>query len=111
MLEANHVGFFRSDQTMPGRAVCGIMIQMSIDKFVAGFRGMRWGVATARRAELILPDTFGRFAFVPVTSSTYLVCGGEDGELSPAQVLEINRLAVQSAQQYYVARDFARCPL
>ncbi len=28
MLEANHVGFFRSDQTMPGRAVCGIALQM-----------------------------------------------------------------------------------
>lgn len=111
LLEANHIGFFRSDQTMPGRVVCGIQIQMSIDKFVSDFRGIRWGVLTTRRAELILPDTFGRFVFLPVTPITCLVCSGEDGELSLAQILEINRLAVRSAQQYYLARDFARCPL
>ncbi len=84
---------------------------MSIDKFETDFRGIRWGIASARQGELILPDTFGRFSFVPVTPTTYLVCGGEDGELSLAQILEINRLAVQSAQHYYLARDFARCPL
>ena len=110
-LEAKHVGFFRSDQTMPGRAVCGLWIQMFIDKLEADFRGIRWGIASARQGELILPDTFDRFALVPVAPTTYLVCGSGDAELSLAQIVEINRLALQSARHYYVARDFARCPL
>lgn len=111
ILEAKHVGFFRSDQTMPGRSVCGLLIQMSIDKFEANFRGVRWGIASARQGEGILPDTFGRFAVVPVTPTTYFVCGGQDVELSLAQIVEINRLALQSARHYYIARDFGRCPL
>ena len=64
---------------------------MSIDKLEADFRGIRWGIASARQGELILPDTFGHFAFVPVTPTTCLVCGSEDGELSLAQIEEINR--------------------
>lgn len=92
---------------MPGRFVTGVQIQINIFKFEKDFRDAVWGVATAVAGEFLLPDTFGRLAAVPLSPRLLLVGNSEDAELSDVGVRKVNRLALESARDYYIARDFA----
>ena len=110
VLERNWIGYLRTGQMMPGRILSGLQIQMTIQQFEAHFRDTHWGIVVAREGEFVLPDTFGKLAIVPVTPKICLCCGIEGLELSMSEVSKINRQAVQSTQDYCVARDFAMCP-
>jgi hypothetical protein len=109
ILEAKGVAYIRADRKMPGRVLSGSQIQMDIDRFEACYAGLRWGVATAAKGEFILPDTFGQLMAVPVTPTICLVGDHENVEMPPSEVSRFNRLAVQSAKTYFIARDPTHC--
>jgi hypothetical protein len=110
-LEANQVTFIRADQRMPGRFVAGLRIQMGIHQMATGLRGKKWGVARACKCEFIAPDTFGKFAVVPLSPQACLTLDKESRELSRPEVEQVNTLATTSFRKYLIARDFERCPL
>jgi hypothetical protein len=110
ILEANGGAYLCPDRKLPGRVVGGFRIQTDIYRFEARFADLRWGIARAVKGEFILPDTFGQLLAVPVTPTIFLVGGHEDMEVLPSEVSRFNRLAVQSAKVYFVARDPAHCP-
>jgi hypothetical protein len=111
MLERNHIGFFRAHQTMPGRFVSGLQIQIAIDQLETHFRGCHWGVVGASEGEFLVPDTFGVRVAVPLSPTICLFSGCENMELSMREIAKLNRLAVQSAKDYHFARDFNLCPV
>jgi hypothetical protein len=111
ILEGNWGGFFRANQTMPGRFVAGLQIQLAIDQFEAYFQGHHWGVVAAGEGEFLLPDTFGTLVAVPLTPTISLVCDSDNLEIPMPQVAKLNRRAMQSARDFYIARDFSMCPM
>jgi hypothetical protein len=111
ILEKNWGGFIRSDQTMPGRRLTGVQTLRDIDRLAAGFQGRPWGIVRAEGGEFILPDTFAGLSVVPLTPMICLVCGHKDSVIPHSGVSDFNRRAVQSAKEYFIARDFTQCPL
>lgn len=111
MLEHNWISFVGQNQNMPGRFATGIQIQTSIFKSEKDFQNAVWGVATAAKGEFVIPDTFGNLAIVPLTPRISLIWNSKNVELSDVGVANVNLLAVQSARDYYIARDFVMCPI
>lgn len=110
-LEKQWVGFIRRDQTMPGRSLTGLQIQRDIDRLAARFERSRWGVVQAGDGEFIAPDTFGTLMVVPLSPTICLVSGHEDSVVLRPEVSNLNRRAMQSAGDYFFARDFTLCPV
>jgi hypothetical protein len=111
LLESKHISFLRSDQTMPGRLITGLQIQMRIDQACKQLQDTRWGVVTSSEGEFVLPDTFGSSTIVPVTPTVSLICGCKDAEIPKESTVAINRLADHSACSFLIARAFSECPL
>jgi hypothetical protein len=103
--------YIRDDQTMPGRVLAGMQIQMQIDVICHQFQGRRWGIIRAVDGEFTCPDTFDRLAAIPVNPSICLYRGHSDTMISKQQVQAANQFARSVAKRYYMARDFAACPL
>ena len=110
ILESEWGTYVRSDQVMPGRFLSSGLIQSSLDEVAERFKDSCWGILTAHVGEFIAPDTFGPQYIVPLTPTLCLHGGGKSGALSKSGVAMMNRYAVQSSQEYYMARDFAACP-
>ncbi len=60
---------------------------------------------------MVLPDTFGGRAAIPVSPTICPCAGMDDGPLSVEDVRALNRIAAEAAVDYVAARDFSKCPL
>ena len=102
---------FLRGESIPGRFQAGIAISYEISKMARAMRDVGWGVRKAVEGEMILPDTFGGRAAIPVSPEICLFAGMDDGPLSLEEVRALNRIALDAAADYVAARDFCRCPL
>lgn len=109
-LERAGLAFLRGD-TMPARIQNGMAISYEVSKMARAMRDVRWGVRRADEGEMILPDTFGGRAAIPVSPTICLFAGMDDGPLSLEEVRALNRIAMDAAVDYVAARDFAVCPV
>lgn len=115
LLESRRFLYFRRDKMsgqtlMDSRFIVGMRIQMRVDQIADDADGSPWGIIRAHEGEFIAPDTFGPQPIVPLTPTICLRCGVGNGVVSKFGVTMMNRYAVQSARDYYMARDFAACP-
>ena len=102
---------FMRGVSIPGRFQTGLAISYELSKMARALRDVAWGVQRAERGELILPDTFGERAAIPVSPTICLYAGKEDGRLSVEDVRAFNRIALEAAIDYVAARDFSSCPI
>jgi hypothetical protein len=111
VLEKGTVAYVQGDQTMPGRVLAGLKIQMEIDSVCVQFAGVHWGIVKAQQGEFICPDTFGRLAVIPLNPMLFLYANHSDMVVPIEEVALRNRVAQQCARDYCFAREFASCPI
>lgn len=104
-LEKNHIIYPTDELSFPARQMCGIRMQMDIDRVVENMVGVEWGILLASEKEFIVPDNFLERRIVPITPNACLVAEHDSGVLSGQDVDCINSLAINSAKDYIFARD------
>lgn len=110
ILEAKGYAFTRGN-VMPSHIFTSMRMKLWMDRSSQQLHGVRWGILRAGYGEFIVPDNSDGFATVPVTPKICLVAGAADSEVSPLDVARINFIAVQTAHEYYFARDLDYCPI
>ena len=96
---------------MDNRFIVSLLIQRGVDELVKRFKDGSWGIVRAHSREFLVPDTFRSFAIVPLAPTICLCKDSENAVIAESAVATMNRLAVGSAREYYMARDLAVCPL
>lgn len=97
--------------SIPARFQTGLAISYELSKMARALRDVGWGVQRAERGELLLPDTFGERAAIPISPTICLYAGKEDTRLSLDDARALNRIALETAIDYVAARDFSSCPI
>ncbi|SDN03888.1 hypothetical protein [Vreelandella arcis] len=106
ILEKDGYSFARGE-TMPGRHLASIRIQVLMDRLCAP--ETTWAAVYSRDIEFIAPDSFFEIGIVPLSPSCCLVANQEGGEVSSNNAITINRKAIEQSSKYYFARDFSKC--
>jgi len=109
-LEANGY-IFSQGNFIPSHILTSLRMKFSIDRLSLQLYGMKWGIVRAQYGEFIVPDNSDGFTMVPVTPKICLIAGAADIEVSPLDVAQINFMGVQTAHEYYFARDLDHCPI
>jgi hypothetical protein len=73
--------------------------------------GATWGILRSDGAEFLVPDNAINVAMIPVSPTICLVLAGDDRNINPMEVAQINRLFAEFSYRYYFARDLDRCPI
>jgi hypothetical protein len=111
MLEKHGVGFIRPDATVPGRQMTGLRIIIDMIPIRKQLEVAQWGIIRSSQGEFIVPDNFSNNQIVPITPNLCLYSPSRNAILSIVGIREVNRLAIQSSQKYYFAKDLSKCPV
>ncbi|MNB91765.1 hypothetical protein D3C75_388490 [compost metagenome] len=113
ILELAGVGCIRPDLTIASRLLVTPNIRLNLSKAAQMMRDARWQVLRATEGEFIVPDNFYSLYAVPLSPTVCLWAHSEETyELLDCKALAvINRAAVETSVEYYLARDLSQCPI
>lgn len=63
-----------------------------------------------KKGEFLVPDNFSNARIVPISPTICLFSQSENAVISEKEVAELNRLAIESSNEYFFARDLSKCP-
>ena len=111
-LEKLHIGYIRSDATIPGRNITGFKIQTRLFMERKLLANEKWGITKAREGEFIVPDVFlNRALIIPLAPTCCLISRNDNATVTREVVQKINNLAITYSRDYYFARDISACPV
>jgi hypothetical protein len=110
-LESNGYMFARRGGTMPARQLNGVMLMIRTNHYADQLTTAvpRWSVIVAQAGEFIVPD-MPWHGLLPLTPQLALINAPIDGVTTEANLAEFNSAMRAGSQDYFFARDFARCP-
>jgi hypothetical protein len=109
-LEANGYSYALG-VTMPSRVLAGLRVRIQTMQMAHRWPGATWGILRSDGAEFLVPDNAINVAMIPVSPTICLVLAGDDRNINPMEVAQINRLFAEFSYRYYFARDLDRCPI
>lgn len=102
ILESKWTLFVAEDNTLPARMVTGMRIQMLIDRDAVHFGEKRWGILRASSPNLIIPDRPDGLMSIPASPRLLLAVDNPDGELSGAEIVRANAIAIRFSRNFVV---------
>jgi hypothetical protein len=109
-LEANGYSYALG-ATMPSRVLAGLKVRIQTMQMARRWAGTTWGILRSDDAEFLVPDNIINVALIPVSPTICLSLAGEDRQINPLEVAQINRLFAEFSYRYYFARNLDRCPI
>lgn len=112
LLEAEGISCIRPDLTISSRALVAPSIRLTLSDAVRAMSGKTWQLLQAVEGEFVVPDSFSKWLFVPLSPTACLCAHPEVNapRLHRDGVAVINRLAIEASIDYYFARDLDHCP-
>lgn len=111
ILESKNVSFVRDGGVVASRFSSGLQIQISLDRDWHACSHFKWGLIEALDGEFLVADSYGDFAFIPISPKLTFLAGESDQKISRQQLAEINKETIARAKEYYFARKISECPI
>jgi hypothetical protein len=111
IMEKKGAGYVRSDRSVSGRFLTGMLILVKIDSICSQMAGFNWGIISAKLGEFIVPDNFIQHTYLPLSPSMILAVNQTNRSVGFEEVERINRNAIKSSDTYFFARKLSACPL
>ena len=102
ILESKWTLFVAEDNALPSRMVTGMRIQMLIDRDAVHLAEKHWGVLWASSPTLVIPDRPDALLSVPASPRLLLAADNPDGELTAAEIVRANAIAIRLSRNYVV---------
>lgn len=102
ILESKWTLFVAQDNMLPARMVTGMRIQMLIDRDEIHFGEKRWGMLRASSPTLVIPDRPDALMSIPASPRLLLAADNPDGELTGAEILRANAIAIRLSRDFVV---------
>lgn len=109
-LEKAHISYPTNELTVPARQIHGMKMQANLLSVAKAMTDVQWGILSSSYGEFIVPDSFSKSTFVPVSPNTIFVGDHKSMQLTASDVSLINMDAVNNAERYFFARDLEKCP-
>lgn len=109
LLEKNGIASTRPDLIISGRLIVGVKIRMAVMQNCKRLRNVPWGILRSQVGEFILPDRTPS-GILPIEPHLCLRPYAGDPMLSEDQARELNKIAIASSLEWYLARDSSACP-
>lgn len=110
ILEKNGITVIRPDFTISGRSNTGTHLQMNLLEVRNQMADAQWGILSAMEGEFIVPDNFSNARILPLSPTKCLFSQSLNDDIDVSEVSSINRMAIESAEEYYFASDLSKCP-
>lgn len=111
VLEKHGITVIRPDLTLSGRSNTGSIVQLNLFNVRKQMVDAQWGILIAKEGEFIVPDNYSNASVLPLTPSMCLFSQSENSEIPVEKVASINKLAIESSDDYYFANDLSKCPI
>jgi len=110
LLEKNGITSMRSNSSIPGVHLTGLMLVMHVEQLVQVYRSWHWNILRSQTGDFLVPDKPSPLPsrFLPVNPNTCFSLA-RSRIISEAELAQINTHLAKFSDKYYFSRSLSRC--